>query len=275
LYESTILEDSGMYEDELTVALLAARTGAAVVREHFGVAVRADYKSDANPVTAVDRSSEEQVLKVLRTHYPDDAVLAEESGGSGSIKGRVWLVDPLDGTVNFVHSIPHVAVSVALWIDGAAVVGVVIDPLRQEEFSASQGGGSYLGEHRMAVSTEPNLSQSLIATGFPYDRNLYAGSYAANLGAVLGRAQGIRRMGSAALDLAWVAAGLYDGYWEFALQAWDVAAGVLLVAEAGGAVSNARGASFQLNDMGVVVSNGHIHDELLTAVQSTIPEHLL
>lgn len=264
-----------MYEEELTVALLAARTGAAVVRENFGITVSADYKSDANPVTAVDRSSEEQVLKVLRSHYPHDAVLAEEGGGSGAIDGRVWLVDPLDGTVNFVHSIPHVAVSVALWIDGDPAVGVVIDPLRHEEFSASGGGGAYLGERPIAVSTEPDLSHSLIATGFPYDRNLHADSYAANLGAVLGRAQGIRRMGSAALDLAWVAAGLYEGYWEFALQPWDMAAGVLLVAEAGGAVSNAAGAGLQLNDIGVVVSNGHIHQELLAAVQSTIPQHLV
>ena len=264
-----------MYEEELTVALLAARTGAAVVREHFGVTVKADYKSDANPVTAVDRASEEQVLKVLRGHYPDDALLAEEGGGSGSVEGRVWLVDPLDGTVNFVHSIPHVAVSVALWINGEAAVGVVIDPLRHEEFSASREGGAYLGERPIAVSTQPDLSHSLIATGFPYDRNLHADSYAANLGAVLGRAQGIRRMGSAALDLAWVAAGLYDGYWEFALQPWDMAAGVLLVTEAGGAVSNALGANLQLTDTGVVVSNGHIHRELLNAVQSTIPQHLV
>ncbi len=264
-----------MYEEELTVALLAARTGAAVVREHFGVTVRADYKSDANPVTAVDRSSEQQVLKVLRSHYPNDAILAEEGGGSRSLDGRAWLVDPLDGTVNFLHSIPHVAVSVALWVDGEAAVGVVIDPLRQEEFSASRGGGSYQGERPIAVSSETELSHSLIATGFPYDRNLHADSYAANLAAVLGRAQGIRRMGSAALDLAWVAAGLYDGYWEFALQPWDMAAGVLLVTEAGGAVSNAAGQGLGLTDIGVVVSNGHIHQALLDAVQSTIPRHLV
>jgi myo-inositol-1(or 4)-monophosphatase len=257
------------------VALLAARTGAAVVREHFGVAVRADYKGDANPVTAVDRSSEEQVLKVLRSHYPNDAILAEEGGGSGQVEGRVWLVDPLDGTVNFVHSIPHVAVSVALWVDGEPAVGVVIDPLRQEEFSASQGGGTYLGERPISVSPEAELSHSLIATGFPYDRNLHADSYAANLGAVLGRAQGIRRMGSAALDLAWVAAGLYDGYWEFALEPWDMAAGVLLVTEAGGAVSNATGGALHLTDTGVVVSNGYIHQDLLAALQSTIPHHLV
>jgi len=263
-----------MYEQELTVALLAARTGAALVREQFGVTVTADYKSDANPVTAVDRSSEEQVLKVLRDHYPHDAVLAEEGGGTYPIEGRVWLVDPLDGTVNFVHSIPHVAVSVALWIDGEAAVGVVIDPLRHEEFSASQWGGSYLGEHPIAVSREPELSHSLIATGFPYDRNLHADSYAINLGAVLGKAQGIRRMGSAALDLAWVAAGLYDGYWEFALQPWDMAAGVLIVTEAGGAVTNPAGERLQLIDNGVIVSNGHIHQELLNALRATIPPHL-
>lgn len=263
-----------MYEQELWVALRAARAGATVVREHFGVEVHADYKGVANPVTAIDRSSEEHVLQVIRHHYPEDAVMAEESGGEPPAGGRVWLVDPLDGTVNFVHSVPHVAVSVALWIEGEPAVGVVIDPLRREEFTAERRGGSFFGGNQITVSRQPELSHSLIATGFPYDRNLHADAYAANLGAVLARAQGIRRMGSAALDLAWVATGRYDGYWEFSLQPWDVAAGVLIITEAGGTVSNMAGDPFQLTHTGVVGSNGHIHRDLLEAVQSTIPPHL-
>lgn len=263
-----------MYEQELWVALRAARAGATVVRDNFGVAVKADFKSDANPVTAIDRLSEQHVLQVLRQNYPDDAVVAEEGGGNQPAGDRVWLVDPLDGTVNFVHSVPHVAVSVALWIQGEPAVGVVIDPLRREEFTAERGGGAFFGGNQIAVSLQPQLSHGLIATGFPYDRNLHADAYAANLASVLARAQGIRRMGSAALDLAWVAAGRYDGYWEFSLNPWDVAAGVLLITEAGGTVSNASGDPFRLSDTGVVGSNGHIHRELVEAVQPTIPPHL-
>lgn len=263
-----------MYQKEVWVALKAARAGAAVVRQAFGTNLDTRFKSDANPVTDIDHAAEEHVLNVISHHFPDDSVLAEERGGAAWNSGRVWLVDPLDGTVNFIHAVPHVSVSVALWCDGSPAAAVVIDVMRGEEITASKGGGVFSGSNPIAVSTQLELSHSLIATGFAYDRNVHGGAYAENMGHVLTRAQGIRRLGSSALDFGWVAAGRYEGYWEFGLQPWDAAAGILLVTEAGGRVTNHRGGAFQLGDSGVVASNGWIHDDLLAAVQIGPPDHI-
>jgi len=263
-----------MYQKEAWVALKAARAGAGVVREAFGSNHETQFKGDANPVTDVDRASEEHVLNVIHHHFPNDSVLAEEGGGAGWDRGRVWLVDPLDGTVNFIHAVPHVSVSVALWSDGSPVAAVVIDVMRGEELTASEGGGAFSGGNPMAVSTQPDLSRSLVATGFAYDRNVHGRAYAENMGHVLTKVQGIRRLGSSALDFGWVAAGRYEGYWEFGLQPWDAAAGILLITEAGGKVTNHRGGGFRLGDPGVVVSNGLVHEDLLAAVQIAPPDHI-
>jgi myo-inositol-1(or 4)-monophosphatase len=263
-----------MYSKEVWVALKAARAGASVVREAFGSNLDTQFKSDANPVTDIDHASEAHVLNVIRHHFPDDEVLAEESGGTAWDTGRVWVVDPLDGTVNFIHAIPHVSVSVALWIGGRPVAAVVIDVMRGEELTASEGGGTFSGSNPVAVSKQPAMSHSLVATGFAYDHNLHGIAYAGNMGQVLTQVQGIRRLGSAALDLGWVAAGRYEGYWEFGLQPWDAAAGLLLVTEAGGVVTNHRGGPFALDDAGVVASNGLIHADLLDAVQLGPPDHI-
>ncbi|HSL24728.1 MAG TPA: inositol monophosphatase family protein [Acidimicrobiia bacterium] len=268
-----------MHQQELSVALQAARAGAQVVRAGFGSAVAADFKGDADPVTEVDRAAEEQVLAMIRHHFPDDAIMAEESAAAGSgagawPAGRAWIVDPLDGTVNFIHGVPHVAVSVALWIDQAPAAAVVIDVIHGEEFSAVAMGGAFSSGNRIKVSGEDDLGRSLIATGFPYDRNIHGLAYADNLGQVLTRVQGVRRLGSAALDLAWVACGRYEGYWEFGLKPWDVAAGMLLVTEAGGRVTSHRGLDYQMGDAGVVASNALIHDSLLGAVRLSLPGHV-
>jgi myo-inositol-1(or 4)-monophosphatase len=263
-----------VYQEELWVALRAARAGAAVVRQEFGVEVHADFKGDANPVTAVDRAAESQIVQMIHHHYPSDAILAEEGGGEGWGQERVWLVDPLDGTVNFLHSIPHIAVSVALWLGGRPSAAVIIDVIRREEFVAAAGSGAFSGGNPIRVSSQPELGHSLVATGFPYDRNLHAKGYGANLAAVLAKAQGVRRFGSAALDLAWVAAGRYDGYWEYGIQPWDTGAGVLLVGEAGGTVTNHRGDPYRLDDAGIITTNGLIHDALVAAVTSAVPPHL-
>ncbi|HKY47903.1 MAG TPA: inositol monophosphatase family protein [Acidimicrobiia bacterium] len=263
-----------MYQKEVWVALKAARAGAAVVRQAFGTKLDTQFKSDANPVTDIDHAAEEHVLNVIHHHFPADSVLAEESGGAAWESERVWLVDPLDGTVNFIHAIPHVSVSVALWCDGSPAAAVVIDVMHGEELTASKGGGAFSGSNPIAVSPQRELSHSLIATGFAYDRNVHGRAYAENMGHVLTRVQGIRRLGSSALDFGWVAAGRYEGYWEFGLQPWDAAAGILLVTEAGGRVTNHQGGAFQLGDPGVVASNGWIHDDLLAVVQIAPPGHL-
>ena len=255
-----------MSPSDLEVAIDAARAGAAVVAQAIGHPTAAEWKSDANPVTIVDQQAEAAIVEVIARLRPDDSVLAEEGGGSSWDEGRVWLVDPLDGTVNFIHDIPHIAVSVALWIDGEPEVAVIYDVDRIEEFTAQRGKGASLDDRPLVVSGEADLARSLIATGFPYDRNIHGRAYAATLGEVLTKVQGIRRFGSAALDLAWVACGRYEGYWESGTQPWDAGAGVLLIEEAGGRVTNLDRGPHRLDDPVIVATNGHIHDSLVDAL---------
>ena len=267
----TEIYDASM--DDLDVAVDAAAAGATVVRAGFGETSGLTFKGRFNPVTATDEASERSVLGVIARHRPDDAVLAEESGGSGD-SGRRWIVDPLDGTVNFVHGIPQIAVSVALYDGDVALAGVIHDPLRQEVFSAAAGRGAFLNGKPIRVSGAGSLESAVVATGFPYDHGAYADGYARTLGAVLGHVNGVRRFGSAALDLAWVACGRYEAYWELGIAPWDQAAGLLLVREAGGRVTDPSGnASIPATPM-VVASNGTVHDELCAIVAAAMPDHL-
>lgn len=254
--------------DDLDVALLAAAAGAQVIRGHFGTGVAAEWKGDVDPVTAVDRESEAAVIEVIRRHRPDDSILAEESGGGDWDRGRVWIVDPLDGTVNFVHAFPQVATSVGMRHDGEGVVGVVSDVVREEVFSASSGNGAHLNGDPIRVSAQSSPARSLVGTGFSYERQRRAQEMADTLAGVLQRFQGIRRVGSAALDLCWVATGRLDAYWEYGVRPWDTAAGALIVTEAGGRVSSFDGAPYPLDDPGLVASNGIVHDALIEAIST-------
>lgn len=253
--------------EDLTVAREAAAAAAAVVRPAFGGPVVSRLKGAVDPVTEVDIAAEEAILAVLRSRRPSDRVLAEESGGGAWDRGRVWIVDPLDGTVNFVHGIPHVAVSVALWQDGEPRAGVVIDVCRGTVFAAAAGRGAASDGEPIGVAEGVSPAEALVATGFPYDRQERAARYAREVEAVLRRFRDVRRLGSAALDLAWVAAGHYQGYWEHGLAPWDAAAGVLLVAEAGGVVSGPHGEPFTLSSEAVVAAAPRTHAHLL----STLP----
>jgi len=253
--------------DDLDLALEAARLGAEVVRSRHVHSVV--YKGAVNPVTNADTESQERILSLLTHHRPADAILAEEHPRVVGTEGRWWLVDPLDGTVNFVHGIPHVAVSVALYEDGALLVGVVIDVFRREEFSSVIGGGAWLDGHRLAVSNA-ELGSSIIGTGFPYDRQERAHELGAVVGTVLARVQGLRRMGTASLDLAWVAAGRLDGFWEIGLKPWDVAAGLILVREAGGVATDLGGVPSTPLDSLFVVSNGIAHEPLRSLLTSVV-----
>ena len=259
--------------DDLELALAAAEAGAAILAERFGDGVRAHFKGRFDPVTEVDEAAEAAVLEVLRARRPDDALLAEESGGRVGAS-RTWIVDPLDGTVNFVHGIPQIAVSVALWNGDEPIVGVIVDPLRGERFAAAAGRGATLNDVPIRVSRVDRLEGSVVATGFPYDHGLHADAYARTLGAVLGRVNGIRRFGSAALDLAWVAAGRFDAYFELGVAPWDQAAGILLVREAGGTVTDVDGTPSIPATRLVVASNGLLHEELRRTVADHLPDHL-
>jgi myo-inositol-1(or 4)-monophosphatase len=222
--------------DDLELAREAARRAAEVIKAWRSRLDGADYKGPVDPVTRADVEAEAAITDLLRAERPDDGVLAEEGSEADSKSGRRWVVDPLDGTVNFLHGVPQVAVSIALEVDGETSLGVIRDVFRSEEYTAASGGGAFLNGEPIRVSACSDLGRALVSTGFAYDRYERPGHYAAQIGAVLGRAQGIRRAGAAAIDLAWVACGRLDGHWEFDLSPWDVAAGFVLVTEAGGEV---------------------------------------
>jgi len=248
---------------DLDVALEAARAGAAIVRNAMGRVSDLRFKSsDVDPVTATDHASDQAILEVIRRYRPDDATLTEESGGAGWDGARVWIADPLDGTVNFLHGLPNVSVSVALWDRGAPVAGVVVDVGRDEEYVAEPGSGAEMNGSRVEVSSIADPGRALTVTGFPYDRRTNAAHYADVLAGVLANVQGIRRTGSAALDMCYVAAGRFDAYWEDGPAAWDAAAGVLIATEAGGRVSDYSGHEYQLGSGSLLVSNGHLHDAM-------------
>lgn len=257
--------------DDLAVGREAARAGAAIVRTAFGTVIEAGFKGVVDPVTETDLASERAILAVLSDRRPADPVLAEEGGGSHELSGRHWIVDPLDGTVNFLHGIPQVGVSVALYEDGEPLVGVVVDVLTGEEYTATAVRSSQLNGSNISVAATAKLSQAVVATGFPYDRRQQGRRYAAIVGAVLEEARGIRRMGSAALDLAWVAAGRFDAYWEFGLGPWDIAAGMLLIRQAGGVVTDHLGASSKLNDSVFIAGGPAVQAELRSVVGNEMP----
>ncbi len=268
-----------MWEGDVWVAVRAARAGGDVVAAGMTDDLGIEMKGDVDPVTEVDRDAEEAIRSVIAQHFPSDGILGEEGGGAEWNTGRVWIIDPLDGTVNFIRRIPQVAVSVGLWVDGAPSVAVVIDVARNEEFVAGVGRGASLNESPIAVSATDLLEDSVIATGFPYDRRQHAQAYLKAVEAVMTRSRGTRRMGAATLDLAWVACGRYDGYWEYGgphgVKPWDLAAGTLLVTEAGGAVTDQEGWVNQLVTPAVVATNGRIHEDLREIIRRTMPEHLV
>ena len=250
---------------DIDVARAAARRAADVIRDAVGGTLGTRWKGEVDPVTEIDRAAEVAIGEVLAKQRPADSILGEEGGATGS-SNRRWVVDPIDGTVNFVHGIPHFAVSIALWDTDAPVVGVVLDVMRDELFAASAGEGATVDGRPITVSETQELGESVCATGFPYDRRERAQELAAQVERVLRRSRAIRRMGSAALDLAWVAAGRYDAYWEVDLQPWDIAAGLLLLTEAGGIATRGDGGVVELERGGIVASNGMVHEALRTAL---------
>ncbi|HHW13940.1 MAG TPA: inositol monophosphatase [Firmicutes bacterium] len=261
------------------VAVEAARAAGEVLAHGFGSRREVEHKGPIDFVTEVDRESEEVIARLLLGRFPHHAMLGEEggAGGEGTAAYR-WIVDPLDGTTNFVHGFERFAVSIALERAGELVVGVVYAPLLDELYVAERGGGAFLlkdaaggglpgGTHRLAVSSTAQLLGALLASGFPYEPQPGTDNRPETL-AVLERTRDFRRFGSASLDLADVARGRFDGYWEGSLGAWDVAAGVLLVEEAGGRVTGRRGEPLALERGYVVATNGRIHEELLEVLRA-------
>lgn len=247
-----------------SVAIDAARAAGEHIRRAWARVRHVEYKGPVDLVTDTDKEAQALIVGRIRKTFPNHVLVAEETSdtsitSSPSGAEPTWYVDPLDGTVNFVHGVPHFAVSVAFGYGTRIEVGVVYDPMRDELFFARRGGGAFLNEGRICVSTTNSIHRALFATGFPYDRQQRADYYVAFLRDFVASAQDVRRFGSAALDLCWVAAGRYDGFWEWRLHAWDVAAGSLIVSEAGGMVSTFRGQPLDLFGEQIVATNLALH----------------
>lgn len=253
-------------------AIRAARAAAHIHQSGVGQDLNIDTKSnETDLVTRVDKESEARIREILLSSYPDHVVLGEEEGQQGDAPYR-WIVDPLDGTLNYAHGFPFYCVSIGLEIDGRLEVGVVLDSLRNELFTAVRGGGAFLNGAPVSVTQETELRRSMLATGFSYDPESAVNNVEI-MGRMLGRCRTVRRPGAAALDLAYVACGRIDGFWELKLNAWDVAAGVLLVSEAGGRVTGGNGEPYNVHEKVLVSSNGTIHESLLAALE--LPAALL
>jgi myo-inositol-1(or 4)-monophosphatase len=245
-----------------------AREAGDLLMEHFGK-VDIEYKGEVDVVTVADRESEKLIVERLTKLWPDHDLMGEEGARRTSGSDYRWYIDPLDGTTNFAHGYPVFCVSIALERGGELIAGTVYDPTRKEMFTAEKGAGAWLNDRAMRVSKTAELAESLIATGFPSQKrhknpNIHFYHH------ITLKTHGVRRAGSAAMDLAYTACGRYDGYWEFNLNPWDTAAGVLLVREAGGVVSDTDGAAFDIASKEVVASNGTLHPALLHELQAVM-----
>ena len=262
-------------EPMVTIALRAARkAGDLIVRASDELdRVGHQAKGVADYVTEVDIAAEQEILYQLGKAYPDHAFLAEESGQTGNAKSdHLWVIDPLDGTSNFMRGIPHYCVSIACIVDGRLAHAVVFDPVRQEEFTASRGRGAQLNGHRLRVSNRTDLRECLLGTGIPFlgHEQQRLPQYTQTLAELAAQCMGIRRAGAAALDLAYVAAGRFDGFWETGLERWDIAAGALIIKEAGGLISDLSGSERYLDNGQVVCGNPKIFKQLLSTIGTVL-----
>ena len=248
--------------DVIPAATEIAREAGSLLMEHFRQRVKIEYKGDVDLVTVADRQSEALILQRIRALWPEHDLMGEEGARVESGSDYRWYVDPLDGTTNFAHGFPVFCVSLALERKGKRIAGVVYDPTRDELFTAELGSGAYLNGEKIRVSKVTNLAECLLATGFPsHKRHQNPNIFFYHQ--ITLRTHGVRRAGSAALDLCSVACGRFDGFWEFNLNPWDTAAGVLLVEEAGGRVSDFKAGPFRIDSRETLASNGLVHDALL------------
>ncbi|MES9849732.1 MAG: inositol monophosphatase family protein, partial [Candidatus Thiodiazotropha sp.] len=251
----------------LTIAVRAAREAGRIITRNFNRIDRLTIsdKGSNDFVSEVDRNAEAVIINLLREKYPHHAVLAEESGKQGA-DDYIWIIDPLDGTTNFLHGFPQFAVSIALKIKGRLEVGVVYDPVSEEMYTACRGEGALLNDKKIRVSGRKGLNGALLGTGLPYRDFRFTDNYMGMLKALIKDSAGVRRPGSAALDFAYVAAGRMDGFWELGLREWDFAAGALLVREAGGLVTDIGGGERYLETGNVIAGNIKVHNAMLKCI---------
>ena len=258
----------------ITAVKAARRAGSVINRAAQNLDILSVTQKAINDyVSEVDHEAEREIIKVLLNAYPSHSILAEESGASGKSEFQ-WIIDPLDGTTNFLHGFPQYAVSIALAHKGVVTQAVIYDPGRNDLFTATRGRGAYLNDHRMRVSRRTKLQQCLLGTGFPFKEFAHVDAYLAMLRDLTQKTSGLRRAGAATLDLAYVAAGRFDGFWEFGLSPWDMAAGSLLITEAGGLVGDLEGNGTYLESGNIVAASPKIFAQLIQALAPHLPAAL-
>jgi len=252
----------------LTTAVEAVVLAGDLQMEHFGGAFQIDKKGVIDLVTEVDVAVERRFRALIAERFPDHQILAEEMGGAATPPdGPCWIFDPIDGTSNFAHGLPIFCASLALEIDGVAEIAAVYDPTRKELFTAERGGGAFLNGRPLRVSSADRLIDAMLLTGFPYDVHARVDEIVGQFAAFIATSRAVRRLGSAALDLCYVAAGRVDGFWETDLKAWDIAGGALIVAEAGGRVTGTGAEPFRSRSGHLLATNGHLHDAMLEVIR--------
>ena len=254
-----------------SVAVEASTAGGRMLLNFAKAGFTVQHKNPIDLVTDADHAAEQCIIDHIRQHFPTHHTLAEERGADAHVPSRYrWIIDPLDGTTNFAHGFPVYAISIGVECDGQVIIGVVYDPSRDELFTAEAGHGAYLNGNLISVSQTPRLGEALTVTGFAYDIRDTPNNNLDYFVRFALKAQGVRRTGSAALDLCYVAAGRFDGFWEIKLNPWDMAAGTLIVREAGGHVTDLRGNAHSIYQPELVASNGRIHDEMLEVIRGNL-----
>ena len=256
-----------MWEKEMSIARQAALESGKILNRRFGQTQQITKKGDIDLVTAADLESERLIVRTISRNFPQDSIMTEESGYYNHHPQRLWIIDPLDGTTNFAHAFPFFAVSIAFQFQEEVVLGVVLNPYMNEHFEAVKDMGASLNHKPITVSQTQEIGESLLATGFPYDVHQRPDAVVKLFKKFTVLVQGVRRPGSAAIDLCYVAAGRLDGFWEERLKPWDTAAGSLIVREAGGRVSSYEGAPYSLDQKNIVAANPFIHEAMLRVLK--------
>ncbi len=256
----------------VNIAVRAARAAGDVIIRNMDRLDRLKVVTKQNNdfVSNVDHMAEEIIIATIKEAFPDHGILAEESGTQAESSEYQWIIDPLDGTTNYLHGFPQFSVSIALQVKGRLEVGVIYDPLAQELFTASRGNGAQLNDKKIRVTSHKGLKNALLGTGFPYYDQSYLDTYLETMKALMQKTAGLRRPGSAALDLAWLAAGRIDGFWEFNLKAWDIAAGALIVREAGGIVSDFENKDGYLKSGDIIAAAPKVYPEMMKIIQEKV-----
>jgi len=251
----------------LQAAIAAAKEAGRIQKLHYGLSHQVEYKGDINPVTEVDTLCEKAIVQIIQDAFSDHDIMTEERPFEGKGSPWKWIIDPLDGTTNYFHGFPCFCVSIGLEVEREVALGVVYNPMLDELFHAEKGKGAFLNGNRIRVSRVEGLDRSFLSTGFPYDVREHTDFYLRYFRKFISKSFAVRRPGSAALDLSYLAAGRFDGFWELKLHPWDVVAGSLMVTEAGGKVTDFQGGPFDVYSEEIVATNGLIHQEMLQAIQ--------